>query len=139
LVRDPSVRLLGTPQLSAEFDATSRAVLDDHTGPLAQTMLRELSAMPKQTDDAQVAIEINAVLQLPTPQTAIGRPPESRIPFLTAPHFGQAVAMTAQVPEQPGQSLLLLLTPYSVRSEADLRAIFLCKMARRQRALTSTR
>lgn len=139
LTRNPSVRLLATTHLSAEFDTTSRVAVEDHTGPLAQTTLRELSATPKQAHDAQLAIELDAILQLPTPQATPGRPPESQIHFLTAPRVGQPVALTAQIPEQPGQSLLLLLTPYAIRGEADLRAIFLCKMARRQRAVASGR
>jgi hypothetical protein len=139
LAHDPSVRLLGTPHLSAHFDAKSRMVLADNTGPLAQTAFREFSATPKRTEDAQLAIEIDLVLQLPSSQTAPAKPPESRIHLLTAPHFSQPVVLTAQVPEQPGQSLLFLLTPYPLRSEADLRAIFLCKMAQRERAMASTR
>jgi hypothetical protein len=134
LAHDPDVLLLGTPHLSAELDATSRVAVEDHTGPLLQPVLHELSATAKPTEDAGLAIALEAVLQLPTSPNATGKPPESRIHWLTAPKFGQPVVLTAQVPERPGQSLLLLLTPYSIRGEADLRAIFLCKMAQRQAA-----
>lgn len=135
LTRDATVRLLGSPHLSASFDATSRAVLEDHTGPLAQATLHEIALTPRRTAGAELLIELETTLLLPTPQTTSGRPPEARLQLLTAPHFGQAVTLTAQIPEQPGYSLLLLLRAYEIRKEADLRAIFLCKMAQRKRML----
>jgi hypothetical protein len=139
LTRAPDVRLLGTPHLVVASEATARAALEDHLGPLAEVALREITATPRQTADARLAIELETVLLLPTQQTPTGRPRESRIRFFAVPHPGQAMAVTEQIPEQPGQSLLLLLTPYAIRRESDLRAIFLCKMAQRQRALARTR
>jgi hypothetical protein len=139
LARDPDVRLLGTPHVAARFDVTSRALLEDRIGPLAQITLREITATPRPTADTQLAVELEAVLLLPTPQNAAGKPAQARLHFVAAPRAGQTVASTEPIPEQPGQSLLLLLRPYLVQHERDLRAIFLCKMAQRQRALASTR
>jgi hypothetical protein len=138
LTHDPEVRLLGTPHLSAAFDTTARATLEDHVGPLAAATLRDVTVTPRQATDAPLVVELDIVLLLPTSQSA-SSPTQARIHFVTAPRVGQAVTLTEQIPEQPGQSLFLLLKPYVVRSEADLRAIFLCKMAQRQRALASQR
>jgi hypothetical protein len=136
LTHDPEVRLLGTPHLSAAFDTTARATLEDHVGPLAAATLHEITATPRRATDAQLVLELDTTLFLPTSQAA-RTPTEVRMHFVTAPGVGQAVTLTEPIPQQPGQSLLLLLKPYVLRSEADLRAIFACKMAQRQRALAS--
>jgi len=139
LIRDPEVRLLGTPQLFAQFDVPSRAAFEDDTGPLAEATLHDIVATPRQTADARLAIELDTGVFLPTSSTATGKPPEARVHFVAAPRVGQSVASTEQIPGRPQQSLLLLMTPHAIEREAQLRAIFQCKMAQRQRASTSTR
>ena len=139
LTADPEVQLLGTPHLFATFDAPARAVFDEHTGPLAEATLHDITVIPKQTADGQLAIELDTGLLLPTSPTASESPAPVRIHFVAAPRSGQPVALTERIPGRPDQSLLILLTPYAIQGEAELRAIFTCKMARRQRALASTR
>jgi hypothetical protein len=138
LIRDPEVRLLGTPQLFAQFDVPSRIAIEDHTGPLAEVTLHDVIATPRQAAEARLAIELDTGLLLPTSPSATGKPPETRVHFLTAPHVGQSVASTEQIPGQPEQSLLLLITPHVIERESELRAIFQCKMTQRQHATSST-
>lgn len=139
LARDPEVRLLGTPHLLGAFDDTGRASFEEHTGPLAETTLAGIAATPRQTADIELSIDLESVLLLPTDPDGTRRPKESHVHFQVAPRPGQPVASTEQIAERPRESLLLLLTPYTVRDESDLRAIFMCKMAQRRRSVDSLR
>ena len=135
LAEDPRVELLAVTHQTAEIGRVSRAVVADHSGPLARPLIHELVAKPNLPDADHVVLDLQVVLQLPSrePPHALERR-EHGIAFVTAPRAQRPVALSAPLPERPGRVLLLLLTPYVVRHQSHLREIFQCKMADRQRA-----
>lgn len=137
LVANPAVRLLGTPHLIAEAER-STMVLEERTGLVTTSTLNELSATATFADDQRTVLDLEIVLQVPPARDSKSSEltaQKRRIRMLLAPRDRQHVRSSAPIPEQPGRSLLVLLTPYVLDDDSDLRAVFECKMWQRQRAL----
>ncbi len=136
LIADPAVRLLGTPHIVAEAKR-STIMLEERTGLLTTPTLNELSVTATFTEDQRTVLDVEIVLQVPPERSSSSgalRAQKRRIRLLMAPRDRQHVRASAPIPDQPGRSLLVLLTPYLLRDDSDLRAVFECKMWQRQRA-----
>jgi hypothetical protein len=138
LVDDPAVRLLGTPQLIVEAERSTK-VLEERTGPVTTSTLNEISATATFTDDQRTVLDLEIVLQVPPARYASSGelgPQKRRMRVLLAPRDRQHVRSSAPIPDRPGRSLLVLLTPYVLHDDhGDLRAVFACQMWQRQRSL----
>jgi hypothetical protein len=135
LAAAPTARLVAAPHVSLDFDRTVLASFEEHTGPLAHTALRAIGGTAHLASDGQIALELDMHLQLPTGPNAPPTvdPPETRVRFVLGPSERKPIAATAAVPTRAGESAVVLLVAYVIRDQADLRAIFECKMRERER------
>jgi hypothetical protein len=137
LIADPAVRLLGTPHLIVEAER-STMVLEDRTGLVTTSTLNELSATVTLTDDQRTVLDLEIVLQVPSARDPLSGEliaQKRRIRMHLAPRDRQLVRSSAPIPEQPGRSLLVLLTTYVLHDHSVLREVFECKMKVYQRSL----
>lgn len=134
LIENPEVRLIGVPHVLIKPGQQTRVALDDHSGPLARPSLHELVVRAIPADGGRVSLELDVALQVPANPAPVV-PPERRVRFVSAPSERVPILLDAPIPEWPGQSLLVLLTLYPMREEADLRALFSCKLERRRQAV----
>jgi hypothetical protein len=141
LIADPAVRLLGTPRIAAEAER-STIMLEERTGLLTSSTLNQLSVTATFTEDQRAVLDVEIVLQVPLARSSSSgelSTQKRRIRLLMAPRDRQHVRASAPIPDQPGRSLLVLLTPYFLHDDSDLRAVFECKMWQRQRTLEPER
>jgi hypothetical protein len=133
LAQDPAVALIGVPHLLAKPAEPTRVALSQHIGPLARPSLRELVATIVPANDGKHSVELEITLQLPTGSNAGAVvPPERQVRFVLAPPERSVIQVDAPVPNWPDHSLLALFELHSVREQADLRALFVCKLERQR-------
>jgi hypothetical protein len=139
---NPGVRLIAAPHLSAALGRETRLRGDEHVGPLSRLSLRELVLEPvRTTDSGALVIELDAHLQLPQPPDAPASPapPEERVHLVATAAVRSTATLTSELRTSRGEAVLALLRVYPVNEEADLRAIFECKLEEHRRALAAAR
>lgn len=135
LALDPAVRLLGAPQIFVTEARPTTLVVEEHIGPLATLALRDVTARLALAGSTAFPFDLRVGLDLPTPPDAPrASPKRTEVGATFAPADRQLLAFVKPLPTASGRALEVLLTPYVVRDEADLRVIFACKMARRDAA-----
>jgi hypothetical protein len=133
MARDPEVLLLGTPHIAAKPAQAARMSLSEHTGPLASPSLREVVATIAPGEGGKHLVELEITLQLPTPpDSMVVFPPERQVRIVTGPPARAPVFVDGPIPNWPGVSLITVFMLTPVREEADLRALFVCKLERRR-------
>lgn len=135
-IGDPAVQLLAATHRSVPIGERSRTLVEERTGPLARPAVHELSIEAGGAEGGRIALDLTAVLQLPSPAHD---PIERRVSFVTAARERTPAVLSAPLPGTPGRELVVLLIPHVVREERDLRAIFLCKMRSRMRGAGQSR
>jgi hypothetical protein len=140
LALDPAVRLLGAPQIFVTETRPTTLVVEEHIGPLAAITLRDVTARLAPEGSTALPFDLHVGLDLPTPPDAPrASPKRTEIGAIFLPADRRLVAFVKPLPTPAGRMLEVLLTPYVVRDETDLRAIFACKMARRDSAAARAR
>lgn len=135
LALDPAVRLLGAPQLFVQRSRPTTGVFEEHFGPLSALALRDVAVAIRDTDGTALVVDFTLGLDLPTTRAVASAVPERlEVRVTTAPHAATLSAFAKPLPGDPRRMLEVVFTPYVMREEAEMRALFSCKMARRKRA-----
>jgi len=133
LALDPEVRLLGAPQIFVTYSRPTTLVIEEHLGPLASLTLRDVTARLEPASSRALPFDLRVGVDLPTPpDKPRASPKRSEIRATFAPRDRVLSAFAKPLPSASGHALEVVLTSYLVRDETDLRAIFACKMARRE-------
>ncbi len=134
LAQRPEVRLLGTPHIMVDAGASSSMTVATRDGVLERLELHQISVAAKVAEPDLAVLELELVVQLPQ-REATTPPKTSRATLSVAPREGRAVVDSAVLSHDRTRSLLVIMTPWRIRSEADLRAHFECKMRQRSAEL----
>jgi hypothetical protein len=136
---DPAVQLLGTTNRSVALSERSEIVIEERMGPLLRPVVHGLSVDAKSTADGRLAFDLAVTLQAPSPEPGGMTRLQRRISFVTAARERELIVLSAPLPDTPGHEILVLLVPYLVRDDRDLRAIFMCTMENELRAMKRQR
>jgi hypothetical protein len=142
LARVPGARLQGTPRVIAHFDDTATLTLGTRYLPLgtqgAQAMFfKSITVHPSLGDSGVLLLEFDVVLEVPAPSADPSQPPyrDVHVSNTFALRERQAATLRASVPEYSRADLVIHVVPYVIRSQADLRDLFQCKVRRRAKRL----
>jgi len=133
LAQDDRARFLGAPQLMVRSEAPSQGIIAERTGPLLEAALRDVTARVKPAAGGAFVLEFELGIDLP--HEGFGAPTRRAVKASASPRGDELVGFVASVPGLPGKSLHVLAVPYVIRGESDLRALFQCKMQRREQAV----
>jgi len=131
LVDLPDLRLLGSPQLSGKFDATTTFDLEQHFGGLEQATLNRISFMPRHGEPGQLVINLELGFSLPNADPAKNPQTASASLLVVAP-YRQPTLGFVKHPDDPRRQLVAIVNVYPLRSVDDFRTLFECKMRLRQ-------
>lgn len=130
VLAEPTVEMLGTPHLVVDVGQEGQLALVDVQGRTEGPSLHRMRLMPRRAEPDLTVLELEVTLQLPNP-TAL-RPNPTRAVALTFSARDDVSALASAPWDEPGQrSLVVVVRPRSVRSDADFKAIFGCKMRER--------
>jgi hypothetical protein len=138
LAERSEVRLLGTPHIMTDAGTRSSMTVATQHGALERLELYQVSVGAKLAEPDFVVLDLELVVQLPHRETTTA-PRTSRAVLTVAPRDGQAIVDSAPLSHDKNRSLVVAVTPRRIRSEADLRAHFQCKMRQRSAALDQRR
>lgn len=130
LARRPEVRLLGTPHVMTDIGTRSTMTVATYGGALARFELHQVSVGAEVAEPDLTALELEVVVQLPQ-REATTAPRTSRAVLSLAPRDGQPAVGSAALTHDRDRSLIVVVTPWRIRSDADLRAHFECKLRQR--------
>jgi hypothetical protein len=127
LAQRPEVRLLGTPHIMIDAGTRSSMTVATQSGALERLELYQISVGAELAEPDFAVLELELVVQLP--HREVTTPPRtSRTVLTVAPRDGRVVVDSAALSHDRNRSLVVAVTPWRIRSEADLRAHFECKM-----------
>ena len=133
LALDPGTRLLGAPHLFLVPSRPVTFVVEEHFGPLGALALRDVTAELRATGTEALVVDFALGLDLPTARDVVNAMPwRIEVRATTAPSERGLSAFAKRVPTEPARQVVVVFTPYAVRGDADFRALFECKMARRK-------
>src|SRR5215207_2483170 len=135
LAADERVRLLAAPHLVSDLDQRVEQTLVERIGVSQEASLYRLALVPRESSDGSVVIELFLTLQLPNATGVIPAPTSTMTVTMTGAEQ-QLMLGSSALPHRKDRSLLVLVKYWRVRDSQDLRAIFECKMRRRQHALS---
>lgn len=131
LVDLPGLRLLGSPQLSGKFDATTTFDLEQHFGVLDQATLNRISFVPRRGEADQPVIDLELGFSLPNADPGKNPQTASASLLVVAP-YRQPTLGFVKHPDDPRRQLVAIVNVYPLRSVDDFRTLFECKMRLRQ-------
>jgi hypothetical protein len=131
LVDLPDLRLLGSPQLSGKFDATTSFDRERHFGVLDQVTLSRISFVPRHGEIDQPVIKLELDFSLPNADPAKNPQTASASMLIVAP-YRQPTLGFAKHPGDPLRQLIAIVNVYPFGSVDDFRTLFECKMRLRQ-------
>jgi hypothetical protein len=127
LAERPDVRLLGTPHIMIDAGTRASMTVATQSGALERLELYQVSVGAEFAEPDLAVLDLELVVQLPHRETTTP-PRTSRAALTVAPHDAQVVVVSAALSHDPNRSLVVAVTPRRIRSEADLREHFQCKM-----------
>jgi len=134
LSQRPEVRLLGTPHIMTDVGARSSMEVATQSGVLERLELYQVSVAATLAEPDLAVLDLELVVQLPHRETTTP-PRTSRAVLTVAPHETRTAVVSAALSHDRNRSLVVAVTPRRIRSEADLRAHFQCKMRQRSAEL----
>lgn len=131
LARSRSVRLVAAPHVLGSFDAATSMALGQSADSSTPLALTRWSVRPRHVDDETSVLELE--LELSTAER-----PNNTLRFSVTTRDDEP-SLAGPLRDAPGpNSLLVVFRSFRVHGEAQLRAIFECKMRQRARYLQRT-
>lgn len=142
LSRVPRVKLVASPHIIARLDTATTMDLGTRIMPLGASLepgmfFKGMTVQPHSTGPAELILDLDLALDTlePEAEATQSAPVERHVRNTFILRDRKTAMLDAPVPGYSRGSLLLLLKPYVITGQHDLRDIFTCKMQLRQRVV----
>jgi hypothetical protein len=136
LARSPHARLVGAPHLVGAFETKAELALEQVPDASAPTTLSRWGMLPRHVDTHVSSLDLEVELSALEPDGQVTRSKTLRFSVSTRDNEPGLARIVWQ--EKTQRSLVILLRTFRIQKDADLRAIFECKMQRREQHLRRT-
>ncbi len=133
LARSRRARLVGAPHVIGKFDAETSVSLGANADQTTPVALARLSVLPRHVDDDTSMLELE--LELSAQERSSQVPAAKTLRFSVTTRDNEPGVAHMPWHEAGKRSLIVAFRTFRVRGEAELRAIFECKMQQRVRYL----
>ncbi len=137
LARSPHARLVAAPHLVGAFDTKAELAMDQAPDASAPATLSRWSMLPRHVDVQLSSLDLELELSALEPNGQIARSKTLRFSVTTRDNEPGLARVAWH--EKSQRSLVILFRTFRIQKEADLRAIFECKMQRREQHLQRQR
>lgn len=142
VARLPGAKLVASPHIIARVNETATMDFGTRITPPGATLdagihFKRLTVTPRFGGPGEVIVDLDAAFDTLEPQQVVAHsaPVEVHVRNTFVAHERKAVTLHTALAGYSSGSMLVLMKPYVVTAEVDLRDIFTCKMQERQRVL----